>query len=284
MRTGANKNCSQLHTNSFRDFPSEKTLVCNFAHPHPVFLGHSKNQRGSSATGVLHTMQTARKTTAVKSAKTRSALGNLLQDVAESKDLFKFQNGAKLFSQGEVGDAIYFIQTGKVQLIAVSAQGREAVLATLGPHDFLGEECLVGNSRRTSTATSLKLSTAFKIDKRSMLEALHLHPKFSREFVTSLLARNINLEEGLRDELFNHSERRLACTLLKLSRSGRRDKLPDAKLPKFTQQMLAEIIGTTRSKVSVLMNKFRKLGLIDYRGAGDITVKAELLTKVVLHD
>jgi CRP-like cAMP-binding protein len=229
-------------------------------------------------------MQTARKVTAVKPAKTNPTLDSLLKNVVERKDLLKLKNGAKLFSQGEEGDAIYFVQTGKVRLTAVSAQGREAVLAMLGPHDFLGEECLVGNSRRTSTATSLEPSTVLKIGKRSMLQALHLNPRFSEEFVTSLLARNINLEEDLCDELFNHSERRLACALLSLSRSGRRDKLPDAKLPKFTQKMLAEIIGTTRSKVNLFMNKFRKLGLIDYRGAGDITVKAERLTEAVLHD
>jgi CRP/FNR family cyclic AMP-dependent transcriptional regulator len=189
-------------------------------------------------------MQTARKVTAVKSAKIHPALDNLLKDVA----------------------------------------GREAVLATLGPHDFLGEECLVGNSRRTSTATSLGTSTVFKIDRGSMLRALHLNPRLSEEFVTSLLARNINLEEDLCDELFNHSERRLACALLKLSRSSQRDRLPDSKLPKFTQKMLAEIVGTTRSKINSYMNKFRKLGLVDYRGAGHITVKAELLTEAVLHD
>jgi CRP/FNR family cyclic AMP-dependent transcriptional regulator len=191
-------------------------------------------------------MQTAGKVTAVKSAKINPALDSLLKNVVEGKDRLKLRNGAKLFSQGEEGDAIYFIQTGKVQLTVVSAQGREAVLAMLGPRDFLGEECLVGNSRRTSTATSLEPSTVFRIEKRAMLQALHLHPKFSEEFVTSLLARNINLEADLCDQLFNHSEKRLACALLNLSRLGRRDKLLDTKLPKFTQKMLAEIVGTTR--------------------------------------
>jgi CRP/FNR family cyclic AMP-dependent transcriptional regulator len=229
-------------------------------------------------------MQTARKVTTVKSAKTNPALNSLLKSVVECKDLLKLRNGAKLFSQGEEGNAIYFIRTGKVQLTVVSAQGREAVLAMLGPRDFLGEKCLVGNSRRTSTATSLEPSTVFRIEKRAMLQALHLHPQFSEEFVTSLLARNINLEEDLCDQLFNHSERRLACALLKLTRLGQHDKLADAKLPKFTQKMLAERVGTTRSKISFFMNKFRRLGLIDYKGTGDITVKAELLTEAVLHD
>jgi CRP/FNR family cyclic AMP-dependent transcriptional regulator len=230
-------------------------------------------------------MQTVRKVTALKAAKTnRRALDNLLKNVVEGKDLLKLQNGARLFSQGEKGNAIYFIQEGRVQLTVVSPQGKEAVLARLGPRDFLGEECLVGNSRRTSTATSLQPSTVFRIEKRAMVQALHDNPRFSEEFVTSLLARNINLEEDLCDQLFNHSERRLACALLKLTRVGRHEKLRDTKLPKFTQKMLAEIVGTTRSKVNSLMNKFRTLGLIDYSGAGDITVKAELLTEAVLHD
>jgi len=229
-------------------------------------------------------MQKAKKVPAVKSAKTNPALAGLLKNAVEAKDLLKLRSGAKLFSQGEEGDASYFIQTGKVELTVVSAQGREAVLAMLGPHDFLGEECLVGNSRRTSTATSLESSTVFRIEKQAMLQALHLHTRFSQEFVTSLLARNINLEEDLCEQLFNHSEKRLACALLKLTRLGQHDQLPGAKLLKFTQKMLAEIVGTTRSKVNFLMNKFRKLGLIEYTGMGDVTVKAELLTEAILHD
>ena len=117
-----------------------------------------------------------------------------------------------------------------------------------------------------------------------MLKALHLDRRFSEVFMNSLLARNINLEIELSDQLFNHSEKRLACALLKLTRHVRPEKLPNAKLPKITQKMLAEMIGTTRSKVGVFMNKFRKLGLIDYRGTGDITVNAERMTEAVLHD
>ena len=120
-----------------------------------------------------------------------------------------------------------------MRLTVVSAQGKKAVLAVLGPGDFLGEECLVGDSRRTSTATSVEPSTVFRIEKRAMLQALHLQPEFSEEFVASLLARNVNLEEDLCDQLFNHSEKRLACALLKLSRSGDH-KLPDTRLP-FTR-------------------------------------------------
>jgi CRP/FNR family transcriptional regulator, cyclic AMP receptor protein len=153
----------------------------------------------------------------------------------------------------------------------------------MGPRDFLGEECLVGDSRRTSTATSLGPLTVFRIEKRAMLQAIHLQPEFSADFVASLLARNVNMEEDLCDQLFNHSELRLACTLLRLSRAGRHAKLPDVKVPAVTHKKLAEIVGTTPSKIILFMHKFRKLGLIDYRGDGDVKVMSELLTDMVLH-
>ena len=208
-------------------------------------------------------MQTARKVVAVKSTNTHAALNSLLKNAVEGKDLLKLRTGTELFSQGEEGDAIYFIQTGQVLRTVVSAQGKKALLTKLGPRDFLGEECLARNSRRTSTATSLEPSTVFRIEKRAMLQALHLHPKFSDGFVASLLARNVNLEEDLRDQLLDQGERRLAGALLKFSRYGKHDKQPDAKLLKVTQKVLAEIGGTTRSKVYFFMNRFRALGLID---------------------
>ena len=228
-------------------------------------------------------MQIGGKTTAAKSAKIDFGFDGLNKK-AVGKKLLERRDGAKLFSQGEKGDAIYFVRTGKVQLTVVSAQGKGAILAELGPRDFFGEECLVGSSRRTSTATTLKPSTLFRIEKHAMLKALHLDPRFSEVFMNSLLARNINLENDLSDQLFNHSEKRLACALLKLTRHRQHDKLPNAKLPTITQKMLAEMIGTTRSRVGAFMNKFRKLGLIDYKGAGDITVNAERMTEAVLHD
>jgi CRP-like cAMP-binding protein len=229
-------------------------------------------------------MQTARKITALRSAKVNPSVESVLGNIVAGKDPLKFRKGAKLFSQGEEADSIYFIQTGKVQVTVVSGQGKRAVLDTLGPRDFLGEGCLVGDSVRKSTAIGLEPSTAFRIGKRAMLKALHGQPKLSEKFMTSLLARNVNLEEDLCDQLFNHTERRLARVLLKLSHFGQRNKLPDKKVPKFTHKMLAEIVGTTRPRISFLMNKFMKLGLIDYEGTGDITVKARLLTDVVLHD
>ena len=153
----------------------------------------------------------------------------------------------------------------------------------MGPRDFVGEECLVGDSRRTSTATSQGPSTVFRVEKRAMLQAIHIQPEFSEEFVASLLARSVNMEEDLCDQLFNHTELRLASTLLRLSWAGRPATLRDVKVPGVAHKKLAEIVGTTPSKIIFFMNKFRKLGLIDYRGDGDVTVKSELLTDMVLH-
>jgi len=229
-------------------------------------------------------MQRARKFTGLKSAKVNPSVESVLENIVAGKNLVRLRKSAKLFSQGEKADAIYFIQTGKVQMTVVSAQGKKAVRDTLGPRDFLGEGCLVGDSVRTSTATSMQPSTVFRIEKRAMLEALHVHREFSENFVASLLARNVELEENLCDQLFNHSERRLARVLLRLSRFGQHDKLPDTKVPRLTHKALAEILGTTRSRISFFMNKFRVLGLIDYKRGGEITVMAELLTDVVLHD
>jgi CRP-like cAMP-binding protein len=126
--------------------------------------------------------------------------------------------------------------------------------------------------------------TAFRIEKRALLNALHLDPRISSAFMNSLLARNINLEDDLTDQLFNHSEKRLACALLKLTRNGHQDKRPNAKLPRITQAKLAETVGASREKVSGFMRKFRKLGLIQYKGSGQITVSVRLLTEAVLHD
>jgi CRP/FNR family cyclic AMP-dependent transcriptional regulator len=228
-------------------------------------------------------MQRTMKPKAPRAAKAATTVDSLLGNILKGKELLKRRKGATLFSQGEEADAIYFIQTGKVQLTVVSPQGKTAALAMMGPRDFLGEECLVGDSRRTSTATSLGSSTVFRIDKHAMLQAIHLQPEFSADFVASLLARSVNMEEDLCDQLFNHSELRLACTLLRLSRAGQRAKLPDVKVAAVTHKQLAEIVGTTPSKIIFFMNKFKKLGLIDYRGDGDVKVMSEPLTDMVLH-
>ena len=210
---------------------------------------------------------------------------SLLESIAGSKDLLQLRKGATIFSQGEEADAIYFIQTGKVQLTVVSAQGKEAVLATRGHGEFLGEECLAGASRRTSTALSLGPATVFGILKHDMLQALHGQPMLSEKFTTSLLARNVSLEKDLCDQLFNHTERRLARLLLTLCRFDSQDKLQDVKVPKFTNKMLAESVGTTPSRIGFFMNKFRQSGLVDYqKGNKNLIVMTEALTDSILRD
>ena len=171
-----------------------------------------------------------------------------------------------------------------MKVTVVSAQGKEAVLAMLGPREFFGEGCLVGQPLRISTATTTESSTVFRVQKQAMLQALHAQPELSEKFTASLLARNINLEEDLCDQLFNHSEKRLARVLLKLSRFGQHADMPDAKMPRLTHETLAEMVGTTRSRITFFMNKFKKLGLIEYTGTGDVTVRDELMTDMVLHD
>jgi CRP/FNR family cyclic AMP-dependent transcriptional regulator len=208
---------------------------------------------------------------------------DLLERIDAGKTILRLRKDAKVFSQGDQAESIYFIQTGKVKITVVSAAGKEAVLTVLGPRGFLGEGCLVGQTVRISTATAIQSSTVFRIERRAMLRALHAQPELSEKFTASLLARNIDLEGDLCDQLFNHSEKRLARVLLKLARFGQHDPQPAAKMSRMSHETLSEMVGTTRSRVSHFMNKFRKLGLIDYHN-GEITVRAELLTDVVLHD
>ena len=213
-------------------------------------------------------------------------VADLLENIKEGKTVLQLGKDEKVFCQGDTAEAIYFIQTGKVKVTVVSAVGNEAVLTILGPRGFLGEGCLVGQTLRVSTATAMQTSTLFRIERCAMLRFLHAQPERSEKFTASLLARNIDLEKDLCDQLFNHSEKRLARVLLKLARFGLHDTRPAAKMPRVSHETLAEMVGTTRSRVTHFMNKFRKLGLIDYnRGfSGLITVRAELLTDVVLHD
>ncbi|HYR88343.1 MAG TPA: Crp/Fnr family transcriptional regulator [Terriglobia bacterium] len=206
----------------------------------------------------------------------------LLENIVDGKTVLQLGKDVKVFSQGDSAEDIYFIQIGKIKVTVVSAVGNEAVLAILGPRGFLGEGCLVGQTLRVSTATTIQSTTIFRIERRAMLRALHAQPELSEKFIASLLARNIDLEEDLCDQLFNHSEKRLARVLLKLARFGHHDGMPAAKMPRVSHETLAEMVGTTRSRVTHFMNKFRKMGLIDYNG--EITVRAELLTDVVLHD
>jgi CRP/FNR family cyclic AMP-dependent transcriptional regulator len=207
----------------------------------------------------------------------------LLEKIHGGKTLLQFQENETIFRQGDRGEAIYFIQSGRVKLAVVSAAGKEAVVAVLGPEGFLGESCLVGQTLRISTATAMQLSAVFRIEKPAMLRALHAKPELAVKFTAALLARNMDLEEDLCDQLFNHSEKRLARVLLKLARFGQNGTMPATDMPAMNHEILAEMVGTTRSRITHFMNKFRGLGLIEYN-TQKITVRAELLTDVVLLD
>ena len=220
---------------------------------------------------------------AVRRSKTADrAVAALLKGIDAGKSMLTVKEGSRIFSQGGPTDAIYFIEDGKVKVSVVSTGGKEAVLVILGRQGFFGEGCLVGQPLRISSATALEATILFRVEKRAMLRALASQPKLSERFIASLLVRNIHLEEDLCDHLFNHSEKRLARVLLKLDRLRHHHGLPDAGIPLLSHETLAEMVGTTRSRITFFMNKFRAMGLIEYNG--DLVVRTELLTDIVLHD
>ena len=227
-------------------------------------------------------MPKAPKAGTVKRAGADPYVATLLEKIAVGKQKLIFQKGEKIFSQGDPADSIYFIQNGRIKVTVVSAAGKEAVLAMPGPHDFFGEGALVKQSLRVSSAVTLEPSTVFRVEKRAMIRSLHDQPELSEKFMASLLTRNIDLEEDLCDQLFNHSEKRLARVLLKLARLRGPDLLLDATVPVLSHETLAEMVGTTRSRITHFMNKFRTMGLIDYNG--ELIVHTEMLTDLVLHD
>lgn len=231
-------------------------------------------------------MQRLRIKTRHQSAKVNGSVATLLENIVGGRNPLKCPAGAKLYSQGDPASSMYFIRTGKVKVTVASARGKTAGLALLGPRDFFGEGCLVGKHPiRTNTATSLEPSRIFRIGKRAMLQAFHAQPHFAETFLTAVLARNVNLEEDLCDQIFNHSEKRLARVLLKLSRFGPHDKVANVTVPRMDQGTLAEIVGTTRSRINVFMTKFRTLGLIQYhKGGKDIIIMAEALTNSILRE
>jgi CRP/FNR family cyclic AMP-dependent transcriptional regulator len=206
----------------------------------------------------------------------------VLEGISEGKHAISFLKGKKVFSQGDRADSIYFLQAGRVKVSVVSSAGKEAVLVLLGPKNFFGEGALVGQSLRMSTATTLEPITVLRVETRAMLRALHARADLSERFMASLLKRNIDLEEDLCDQLFNHSEKRLARVLLKLARLREHPVASDAMVPTLSHETLAEMVGTTRSRISHFMSKFRKMGLIEYNG--HLVVRTELLTDLVLHD
>ena len=203
-----------------------------------------------------------------------------LDSAGVTRRVVRVSRGARVFAQGGAATSVFYIQSGQVKLSIVSTAGKEAVVAMLGPGDFLGEGCLAGQSRRMATATAISPTRALRIDKDEMIRTLHELPALSDRFITHMLARNIRIEEDLVDQLFNSSEKRLARTLLLLAQYGG-GAAPPRVLPKLSQETLAEMIGTTRSRVNFFMNKFRKLGFIEYNGR--LKINSALLS-VVLHD
>ncbi len=198
-----------------------------------------------------------------------------------AREIVAYRRSETIFSQGDIGDTVFYIQKGGVKLSAVSKAGREAVVAMLRPGDFVGEGCLAGQSVRVATATAMTPTTGLVIAKNEMFRVLHAEHALSDRFIEYMLSRNVRIEEDLIDQLFNSSEKRLARTLLPLAHFGQQDK-PQRIVPKISQARLAEMVGTTRSQVGAFMNKFKRLGFIEDGRAG-LTVNNSLLN-VVLHD
>jgi CRP/FNR family transcriptional regulator, cyclic AMP receptor protein len=203
-----------------------------------------------------------------------------LDSTGVARKVAEYPRAATVFTQGEPAKKVFYIQKGGVKLSVVNAVGKEAVVAILGPGDFLGEGCMAGQPIRMGTAAAITPTTLLVIEKDEMIRVLHAEHALSDRFISHMLSRNIRIEEDLVDQLFNSSEKRLARTLLLLARYGKQGQ-PQTTLPKVSQETLAEMIGTTRSRVNFFMNKFRKLGFIHYNGG--LQVHNSLLS-VVLHD
>jgi CRP-like cAMP-binding protein len=225
-------------------------------------------------------MPRPRKKPAVKPATRTFDAQAFLDSAGISKKVVEYAPLAVIFSQGDPGDSVMYIQKGAVRLSVLSHAGKEAIVGMLGAGDFLGEGALAGQPIRMGTATAVSATRVLIVPKKQMIQLLHDAPGFSDRFIEYMLSRNIRIEEDLVDQLFNSSEKRLARTLLLLARYGKEDK-PHGVLPKLSQETLAEMIGTTRSRVNFFMNKFRKLGLIEYNGG--LKINTSLLS-VVLHD
>jgi CRP-like cAMP-binding protein len=205
-----------------------------------------------------------------------------LDSAGVTKTIVEYDRGDVIFTQGEACKHVLYIRAGAVKLSVLSKSGKEAVIAMLGPGDFFGEGCLAGQPVRMGSATAIAPSTIVLVGKDKMARLLHQQHSMSDRFITHMLARNIRIEEDLIDQLFNSSEKRLARTLLLLARYGKQEK-PIGMMPTISQETLAEMIGTTRSRVNFFLNKFKRLGFIEYNGKRPLTINSSLLS-VVLHD
>ena len=203
-----------------------------------------------------------------------------LSAVGDGRTIRKYRKNSAIFDQGDPADSVFYIQRGKIKLAVVSPRGKEAVLAILSEGFFFGEGCLAGQPIRMATALALTECSVIQVKKSVMVKVLHTEPEFAEMFIAHLLTRNIRIEEDLVDHLFNSSEKRLARILLLLANFGK-DSRPEEVIPNISQETLAEMIGTTRSRVSFFLNRFRKLGFIEYNGV--IHVHTSLLN-VILHD
>jgi CRP-like cAMP-binding protein len=203
-----------------------------------------------------------------------------LATVDKGRTISTYQKNQIVFTQGDLADSVFYVQKGKVKISVLSEQGKEAVVAIHGHKDFFGEGCLTGQPRRLATATAMAETTVMRIDKASIVRVLHDEPRFAEVFMSYLLTRNARVEEDLVDQLFNSSEKRLARLLLLMANFGK-ERRPDPVLAKISQETLAEMVGTTRPRINMFMNKFRELGFIEYNG--DLKVHSSLLD-VVLRD
>jgi CRP-like cAMP-binding protein len=204
-----------------------------------------------------------------------------LAKIGDGRTISRYRRNEVVFTQGDPADAVFYIQRGKVKLAVVSDRGKEAVVAILGVGEFCGEGCLAGQPRRIATVTAMADCTIMRLQRASIVRVLHDEPAFSEIFISHLLSRTIRVEADLVDQLFNSSEKRLARLLLLLANFGKEGR-PEPIIAKISQETLAEMIGTTRSRVSFFMNKFRRLGFVDYNGSG-LEVNSSLLN-VILQD
>jgi CRP/FNR family cyclic AMP-dependent transcriptional regulator len=204
-----------------------------------------------------------------------------LGKTADGQSIATYQKHQVVFAQGDRADALFYLQSGKVKITVLSQQGKEAVLVLLGPGDFFGEGCLNGQTQRMTSALAMEESTIARVERTVVLRTLHEETAFADMFIAYLLGRNLRMESDLVDQLFNSSEKRLARLLLILANFGKEDSRPDTIIPKISQESLAEMVGTTRSRISFFMNKFRRLGLVDYNG--HMTINRSLLN-VILYD
>jgi CRP-like cAMP-binding protein len=210
-----------------------------------------------------------------KRAKARFDPKEFLTTVNHGRAISSFRKGDVFFSQGDPADAVFYLQKGKVKIAATSEQGKEAIVAVLGAGQFFGEGCLIGQPLRLGTAAAIGDGALMRVERAEMIRVLHAQPSFAEVFTAHLLIRNSRVEEDLVDQLFNSSEKRLARTLLLLANFGKEGKMEPIS-PKISQETLAEMVGTTRPRISLFMNKFRRMGLVEYNG--DLKVHGALLS------